>query len=57
MCAVIATAATMVIRKLLPQFGIAIARDTLRWTIVEGVIGLAMIGLLVLLAYIFLAPN
>jgi hypothetical protein len=41
--------ATAFVRTVLPWAGIKIARDSLAWTITEGVVGFAMLGLMFLL--------
>lgn len=48
-CAVLKAISTAVVRKVLPWGGIKIARDSLVWTITEGLVGFAMLGLLFLL--------
>jgi hypothetical protein len=48
-CAVLAAISTAMVRRVLPWFGIAIARDSLAWTIIQGLVGFAMLGLLLLL--------
>ena len=48
-CAVLKAISTAFVRRVLPWFGIEIARDSLAWTITEGLVGFAMLGLLFLL--------
>jgi hypothetical protein len=48
-CAVLKAISTAFVRKLLPWVGIKIARDSLAWTITEGLVGFAMLGILFLL--------
>jgi hypothetical protein len=48
-CAVLKAISTAFVRRVLPWVGIEIARDSLAWTITEGLVGFAMLGLLVLL--------
>ena len=48
-CAVLKAVSTTFVRKVLPWGGIKIARDSLAWTITEGLVGFAMLGLLFLL--------
>jgi len=48
-CAVLNAISTAFVRKVLPWFGIRIARDSLAWTITEGLVGFATLGLLFLL--------
>ena len=47
-CAVLKAMSTAFVRRVLPWVGIEIARDSLAWTITEGLVGFAMLGLLVL---------
>ena len=47
--AVLPAISTAFVRRVLPWVGIEIARDSLAWTITEGVVGFAMLGLLFLL--------
>jgi hypothetical protein len=48
-CAVLNAISTALIRRVLPWAGIDIARDSLAWTITEGLVGFATLGLLFLL--------
>ena len=48
-CAVLTAVSTAFVRRVLPWVGIEIARDCLAWTITEGLVGFAMLGLLFLL--------
>ncbi len=48
-CAVLKAISTAFVRRVLPWIGIEIARDSLAWTITEGLLGFAMLGLLFLL--------
>ena len=48
-CAVLKAVSTAFVRRVLPWIGIEIARDSLAWTITEGLVGFAMLGLLFLL--------
>jgi hypothetical protein len=48
-CAVLNTISTTFVRRVLPWVGIKIARDSLAWTIIEGLVGFAALGLLFLL--------
>jgi hypothetical protein len=48
-CAVLNAISTAFVRRVLPWVGIKIARDSLACTIIEGLVGFAMLGLLVLL--------
>jgi hypothetical protein len=48
-CAVLNAISTVFVRRVLPWVGIEIARDSLAWTIIEGLVGFAMLGLLILL--------
>ena len=48
-CAGLNAISTAFVRRVLPWVGIEIARDSLAWTITEGVVGFAMLGLLFLL--------
>jgi hypothetical protein len=47
-CAVLAAISTAVVGKVLPWFGIEIARDSARWQIVEGLVWFGILGLLAL---------
>jgi hypothetical protein len=47
--AVLPAISTAFVRRVLPWVGIEIARDSLAWTITEGLVGFAMLGLLFLL--------
>jgi hypothetical protein len=47
--AVLVVVATMIVRRMLPWFGIEIARDSLAWTMTEAVVVFAMLGLVLLL--------
>jgi hypothetical protein len=47
-CAVLKAISTAFVRRVLPWVGIEIARDSLAWTITEGLLGFAMLGLLFL---------
>ena len=51
-CAVLTIVSTAVVRRVLPWFGIELARDSLAWTITEGLVGFAMLGLMALLLQI-----
>ena len=51
-CAVLVVGATAVVRRLLPWFGIELARDSMAWTITQGLIGVAILGLMALLSLI-----
>jgi hypothetical protein len=44
-CAVLAVVSTAVVRRVLPWFGIEIARGSRAWTITEGLVGFAILGL------------
>ena len=48
-CSVLKAISTAFVRRVLPWVGIEIARDSLAWTITEGLLGFAMLGLLFLL--------
>ena len=48
-CAGLNAISTAFVRRVLPWVGIEIARDSLAWTITEGLVGFAMLGLLFLL--------
>jgi hypothetical protein len=48
-CAVLNAISTAFIRRVLPWIGIEIDRDSPTWTLIEGLIGFAMLGLLFLL--------
>jgi hypothetical protein len=48
-CAVLKAISTAFVRRVLPWVGIEIARDSLAWTITEGLVGFATLGLLFLL--------
>jgi len=48
-CAVLKAISTAFVRRVPPWFGIKIARDSLAWTITEGLVGFVMLGLLFLL--------
>ena len=48
-CAVLNAVSTAIVRRVLPWVGIRIARDSLTWTITEGLVGFATLGLLFLL--------
>jgi hypothetical protein len=48
-CAVLTAVSTAFVRRVLPWVGIEIARDSSAWTITEGLVGFAMLGLLFLL--------
>jgi hypothetical protein len=48
-CAVLNAISTAFVRRVLPWVGIETARGTLAWTIIQGLVGFAMLGLLVLL--------
>jgi hypothetical protein len=48
-CAVLKVFSTAFVRRVLPRVGIEIARDSLVWTITEGLVGFAMLALLFLL--------
>jgi hypothetical protein len=47
--AVLNAISTAFVRRVLPWVGIETARGTLAWTIIQGLVGFAMLGLLVLL--------
>jgi hypothetical protein len=47
--AVLKVISTAFVRRVLPWVGIEIARDSLAWTMTEGIVGFAMLGLLLLL--------
>jgi hypothetical protein len=47
--AVLKAISTALVRGVLPWLGIEIARDSLAWTLTEGLVGFAMLGLLFLL--------
>jgi hypothetical protein len=49
-CAVLTAISTALIGRVLPWLGIAIARGSLAWTITEGLVGFAVLGLLLLLS-------
>jgi hypothetical protein len=55
--AVLKVISTAFVRRVLPWVGIKIARDSLAWTITEGLIGFAMLGLLFLLLSTPAAPG
>jgi hypothetical protein len=48
---------TAFVRRVLPWFGIEIARDSLAWTITEGLVGFATLGLLFLLLSTSAVPD
>jgi hypothetical protein len=48
-CAVLAVVSTAVVRRVLPWLGIEIARGSRAWTITEGLVGFAVLGLVLLL--------
>ena len=48
-CCVLKTISTAFVRRVLPWAGIKIARDSLAWTVTEGLVGFAILGLLFLL--------
>ena len=48
-CAVLKAISTAFVRRVLPWVGIEIARESRAWAITEGLVGFAMLGLLVLL--------
>jgi hypothetical protein len=48
-CAVLNAVSTALVRRVLPWVGIETARGTLAWTIILGLVGFAMLGLLFLL--------
>jgi hypothetical protein len=48
-CAVLAAVSTAVVKRVLPWFRIEIARDSKAWTITQGLVGFAMLGLVFLL--------
>ena len=48
-CAVLKAVSTAFVRRVLPWVGIEIARDSLAWTMTEGLLGFAMLGRLFLL--------
>ncbi len=56
-CSVLNTISTAFVRRVLPWFGIKIARDSLAWTLTEGLVGFAMLGLLFLLLSTPVASN
>jgi hypothetical protein len=56
-CAVLNTISTAFVRRALPRVGIEIARDSLAWTIAEGLVGFAMLGLLFLLLSMTAIPD
>jgi hypothetical protein len=45
-CAVLKAISTAFVRRVLPRVGIQFARDSFAWTITEGLVGFAMLGLL-----------
>jgi len=51
-CAVLAVSSTAAVRKVLPQIGIEIAPGSLTWEMTRGLIGFAILGLLVLLGFV-----
>jgi hypothetical protein len=56
-CAVLKAISTAFVRRVLPWFGIEIARDSLAWTITEGLVGFATLGLLFLLLSTSAVPD
>jgi hypothetical protein len=48
-CAVLKAVSTAFVRRVPPWVGIRITSDSLAWTITEGLVGVAMLGLLFLL--------
>jgi hypothetical protein len=56
-CAVLNAISTGLVRRVLPWVGIEIARDSLAWTITEGLVGFAMLGLLFLLLSTTAVPD
>ncbi len=56
-CAVLKAISTTFVRKVLPWAGVKIARDSLAWTITEGLVGFAMLGLLFLLLSTTVVPD
>jgi hypothetical protein len=51
--AVLEAISTAFVRRVLPWVGIEIARDSLAWTITEGLVGFATLGLLFLILSVF----
>jgi hypothetical protein len=56
-CSVLKTLSTAFVRRVLPWFGIKIARDSLAWTATEGLVGFALLGLLFLLLSTTAVPH
>jgi hypothetical protein len=56
-CAVLKVISTALVRKVLPWVGVEIDRDSLAWTITEGLVGFAMLGLLFLLLSMPVVPD
>jgi hypothetical protein len=56
-CAVLKVISTAFVRSVLPWVGIEIARDSMAWTITEGLVGFAMLGLLLLLLSTSAVPD
>jgi hypothetical protein len=54
---VLKTISTTFVRRVLPWFGIKIARDSLAWTLTEGLVGFAVLGLLFLLLSTTAVPH
>jgi hypothetical protein len=48
-CAVLKAISTLLVRRVVPWVGLEIARDSLAWAIIEGLVGFAVLGLLFLL--------
>jgi len=48
-CALLTAVSTAVVRRVLPWFGIRLARDSLAWTITYGLVGFAILGLVLLI--------
>ncbi|MCP3476272.1 hypothetical protein NLM33_39320 [Bradyrhizobium sp. CCGUVB1N3] len=49
-CAVLTAISTTVVRRVLPWFGIKLARDSLAWTITHGLVGFGILGVVLLVA-------
>jgi hypothetical protein len=56
-CAVLKAVSTAFVRRVLPWVGIEIARDSLAWTMTEGFVGFAVLGLLFLLLSTPVVPD
>lgn len=56
-CAVLNAVSTAFVRRVLPWVGIKIARDSQAWTIIQGLVGFAMLALLFLLLSTLAVPD